>query len=217
MKQKPEIQRIAEKTGMKPTKCKCQECKLQCRASCLGTPADLQKLIDAGHIDKLQKYVYNSPYALRERITIFRIKHSVETGSCVFFVDGLCQLHDAGLKPTEGKLSHHSRQDFHIKLNGSNSIALNVARSWDVKSYTKIGNQIMVDTFLKLANPKMFGPKKPAQVKCGHCMAVVDNNLQALADHCFNSCSAIEKGHNPPSPNYIIFRTTKKKADGNNN
>ena len=31
-----------------------------------------------------------------------------EAGGCTFFQDGLCELHAAGLKPTEGRLSHHT-------------------------------------------------------------------------------------------------------------
>lgn len=47
---------------------------------------------------------------------------------CVFFNDGLCQLHDIGLKPTEGRLSHHSTRIDNFKA--SKSIAWNVAKEW---------------------------------------------------------------------------------------
>lgn len=45
-----------------------------------------------------------------------------------FHVDGLCELHDAGLKPTEGKLSHHSIRIDNFKA--SKSISWNVAKEW---------------------------------------------------------------------------------------
>ncbi|MDR2002668.1 MAG: hypothetical protein LBQ74_06525 [Prevotella sp.] len=55
---------------------------------------------------------------------------------CVFFKDGLCELHNLGLKPTEGKLSHHNiRLDNYIfEL----SIGWNVTKEWvDMCNYNK--------------------------------------------------------------------------------
>lgn len=46
-----------------------------------------------------------------------------------FFHDGLCELHDKGLKPTEGRLSHHSmRLD---NWSPKKSISWNVAKEWE--------------------------------------------------------------------------------------
>lgn len=45
-------------------------------------------------------------------------------GRCAFLVAGRCQLHDLGLKPTEGRLAHHDGRggaDLHEAL----------AQSWD--------------------------------------------------------------------------------------
>lgn len=47
---------------------------------------------------------------------------------CTFFNDGLCELHESGLKPTEGKLSHHSTRIDNFKP--SKSISWNVAKEW---------------------------------------------------------------------------------------
>ena len=47
---------------------------------------------------------------------------------CAFFENGLCILHDKGLKPTEGRLSHHTvKKD---NFNPFMSIAWNVAKEW---------------------------------------------------------------------------------------
>ena len=47
---------------------------------------------------------------------------------CIFYHNGLCELHDKGLKPTEGRLSHHStRLD---NFMASKSISWNVAKEW---------------------------------------------------------------------------------------
>lgn len=47
---------------------------------------------------------------------------------CIFLRDGLCGLHDAGLKPTEGRLSHHSIRQENYKFN--KSLSWNVAKEW---------------------------------------------------------------------------------------
>lgn len=105
------IDKISKISGRIPSSCSCDACKSQCRrCSCLGTPDDIKQLIDAGYKDKLivtlwvagmLSGVVNFPIPMIQAI------HNQGTG-CVFFKDGLCTLHDAGLKPTEGRLSHHS-------------------------------------------------------------------------------------------------------------
>lgn len=65
-----------------------------------------------------------------------------DNGWCTFFHDGLCELHDKGLKPTEGRLSHHS-----LSLDNFNprkSVAWLVAKQWldvasVVEAFAKIG------------------------------------------------------------------------------
>ena len=47
---------------------------------------------------------------------------------CTFFKDGLCELHTLGLKPTEGRLSHHSTRLDNFKRNKSISWA--VVQEW---------------------------------------------------------------------------------------
>lgn len=47
---------------------------------------------------------------------------------CVFFQNGLCELHDRGLKPTEGRLSYHTLTEESFDF--SKSLAWNVAREW---------------------------------------------------------------------------------------
>ena len=46
----------------------------------------------------------------------------------IFYHNGLCELHDKGLKPTEGRLSHHSTRLDNFKA--SKSISWNVAKEW---------------------------------------------------------------------------------------
>ena len=60
---------------------------------------------------------------------------------CTFFHNGLCELHDKGLKPTEGKLSHHS-----IKVDNwtpRKSISWNVAKEWENEDNAPVIKEII--------------------------------------------------------------------------
>lgn len=95
------FERIVRKTGMKPVSCKCNLCKSQCAAPCLGTPEDMLNIIAAGYEKRVVAVKI-------EGVEILKPLFDAEKKACTFFLDGLCELHDSGLKPTVGKLSHHS-------------------------------------------------------------------------------------------------------------
>jgi len=123
------LNKIAERTGRKPVSCTCADCRSQCRVPCIGTPDDMLEIIKAGHADKLEFHNWNVGYLLGKLpapITIIRPK--VIEGSCAFFKNNLCELHESGLKPTEGKLSYHTLKldNFIFEL----SLSWNVAQEW---------------------------------------------------------------------------------------
>lgn len=95
------FERIIRKSGMKPVECKCKVCKSQCHAPCEGTPEDMVKIIAAGYSDRVCA-------TIREGVQIITPLYDSLKKSCTFFTNGLCEIHDSGLKPTVGKLSHHS-------------------------------------------------------------------------------------------------------------
>lgn len=123
------FQKIARKTGNKPVSCKCQTCKKQCTtAPCLGTPEDIEKLIDSGYGSRINETGWASGIMMGitdKMITMYQAEMT-PTG-CTFFKDGLCELHGRGLKPTEGKLSHHG-----VKTVGNPNKVLSwaVAKEW---------------------------------------------------------------------------------------
>ena len=123
------FQNIMYNTGRSQTECQCQKCKEQCRTPCLGTPDDILQLIKKGYADKLAITYWAVGMTvgkLSAPIPMVQIKRT-ENG-CIFFRDGLCELHDSGLKPTEGKLSHHT-----IKLENcifEISLVWHVASEW---------------------------------------------------------------------------------------
>ena len=123
------FERIIRKTGMKPKSCSCNLCKLQCKQPCWGTPEDMQKIIDAGFSKRCMVQLSS------ERMFITPL-FDKDKQACTFFTNGLCELHDSGLKPTVGKLSHHTTklEDFNPKK----SIAKFVLDEWDGFDETKI-------------------------------------------------------------------------------
>jgi hypothetical protein len=125
------FQKIIRKTGRKPVSCKCQTCKSQCtKAPCLGTPEDIEKLIDAGYGDRIKATQWATGVVLgnhKDLIEMYQAEHRPFEG-CTFFKDGLCELHNTGLKPTEGKLSHHTIKADNYKF--TKGISWTVAREW---------------------------------------------------------------------------------------
>lgn len=123
------FEKIIRRTGRKPVQCKCRKCKEQCKTPCLGTPDDILRLIQAGYKDKLARTTWCMGILLgRINIPVPMVQAIQTASGCVFFKDGLCELHDAGLKPTEGKLSHHSIKPENFKFN--KSLSWNVAKEW---------------------------------------------------------------------------------------
>lgn len=136
------LQRIIAKTGRKPTECRCQLCKKQCHTPCLGTPQDILRLMDAGYTDRLAPTMWMAGMVMgvtTEPIPLIQAEcldgafgGIVDIGvnsHCTFQrEDGLCELHDKGLKPTEGRLSHHSLKLDNFKRQKSVSWA--VVQEW---------------------------------------------------------------------------------------
>lgn len=140
------FQKISRKTGRKQTFCKCEKCKSQCtHQCCLGTPEDIQALINAGYADRLADTGWAAGVAMgvtKEIVDMVQPLYDKTKKACTFYNNGLCELHDKGLKPTEGKLSHHS-----LKADNwtpSKSLAWMIAKEWiaNPELYSKIKSQL---------------------------------------------------------------------------
>ena len=102
---------------------------MQCHTPCLGTPQDIEKLIDAGYSDRLLPTLWGAGMIMGViNFPVPMIQIASSDDYCSFFHNGLCELHDRGLKPNEGRLSHHSTRIDNFKA--SKSIAWNVAKEW---------------------------------------------------------------------------------------
>lgn len=123
------LQRIIRKTGRKPVECRCPECRAQCRTPCLGTPEDILHILKAGYKDRLAPTLWGVGMLLgRMTYPVPMVQARQVNGYCIFFKDGLCELHGVGLKPTEGRLSHHTITKENLKF--GRSLSWNVAREW---------------------------------------------------------------------------------------
>ena len=121
--------RIVRKTGRKPCSCKCEKCRMQCHTPCLGTPQDILKLVEAGYADRLALTDWAAGMIMGVAGAPIPMIQALRDGDyCTFYHDGLCELHDKGLKPTEGKLSHHSTKI--ETFSPKKSLSWNVAKEW---------------------------------------------------------------------------------------
>lgn len=126
-----ETQHIIRKTGRKPVECKCSGCKSQCKqVPCLGTPADILKLIEAGYAQHIYPTDWHVGvlWGITDKVIPMYQLDNVQGHGCVLFKDGLCSIHHTGLKPTEGKLSHHTHKT--ETFNKKKSLSWNVAKTW---------------------------------------------------------------------------------------
>jgi hypothetical protein len=122
-------QKIIRKTGRKPIECKCHLCRMQCKTPCLGTPEDIEKLIDTGYGNKLALTEWAVGLVMGIISYSIPMIQAIQTEKgCIFLENGLCSIHEKGLKQTEGKLSHHSTRLDNFKF--SKSISWNVAKEW---------------------------------------------------------------------------------------
>ncbi len=136
---------IQRKSGRKVTHCQCSKCQSQCHTPCLATPEDIEKLMDAGYAKRLAPTTWLAGVIMGVHPRPIEMIQAIreENGYCTFFHDGKCELHELGLKPTEGKLSHHS-----IKVDNFNP---KKSLSWLVaKECLKADHDALVRIYSKL-------------------------------------------------------------------
>ena len=122
-------ERIMHVTGRKPTACRCPVCQSYCQTPCLGTPQDILRLLDAGYAPQLSLtyWAVGMLVGVIER-PFLMVQLLGRTEGCVLFRDGRCELHELGLKPTEGRLSHHILTEENLSF--EKSLSWNIAKEW---------------------------------------------------------------------------------------
>lgn len=92
----------------------------------MGTPKEIEKLMDAGYMHKLTRCNSNDPSLEFSVIMPAMSDVSRRRGVCPFFKRGLCTLHDKGLKPIEGRVAMHNK-------NNPRLLYHHLARAWNGK------------------------------------------------------------------------------------
>jgi len=121
-------------TNFTESQCSCPTCVGSCEhRPCWPTPEEAQKIIDAGFGNRLMRDYWsgdgtdgNDIQLLSPAIVGYEGKVTPwwPEGHCTFLKKGLCQLHDLGLKPLEGRITDCSGKD-------QNGIHKYVALTWN--------------------------------------------------------------------------------------
>ena len=106
------------------------------------TVKDILNLIKAGYKERLAPTHWCVGIALGKiKYPVLMVQARQEAdGYCTFYHNGLCELHDLGLKPTEGRLSHHSITKENYKF--GKSLSWNVAKEWLDESNVELIKEI---------------------------------------------------------------------------
>lgn len=117
-------QEYLDKLKIVPQECSCERCKKMCHAPCCGSVEDFEKLIDAGFADRLMfdnlpSYPNDGGDMLKPALKGYGGQQAPWATSsiagCTFWdKNGLCQLHNLGLKPTQGKIALHENPHDYI-------------------------------------------------------------------------------------------------------
>lgn len=85
---KEEVERIKKLVGIDHNRweqpCTCDKCKNMCRAPCIGTPKDIEAIIDAGYAYKLKETRWMVGFRFAREKPIDMIQPAKENGWCVF-------------------------------------------------------------------------------------------------------------------------------------
>lgn len=126
------------------SQCSCEKCQNMCKkCPCLATPEEIDKIAAAGFADKLAhtEWAVGLQFGM-PLITMVQIRALPSTdnqdgaqGQCPFYNEkGLCDLHDLGLKPMEGRLANHANTPNVALIN-----ILSVVREWmPLQKYFKL-------------------------------------------------------------------------------
>jgi hypothetical protein len=130
-----ELDQIKQHTGTAENNCTCDTCKHMCHVQpCMGTPADILRLFNNGHINKLVPTEWGVGHAVGIMPVVknmIQARFDLEKGHCVFLTDdNLCSLHADGLKPTEGKLATHANKVYYTREEAHKALTITVAKTW---------------------------------------------------------------------------------------
>jgi hypothetical protein len=101
----------------------------------MGTPKEIAAIIDQGYAQSNQLIIStNNDPSLDFTVVKPRGDHPTDPskGTCVFYKEGKCVLHDAGLKPVEGRVAVHDKDTPRLLYH-------HLKRAWG----TKLGRELI--------------------------------------------------------------------------
>ena len=112
---------------METSQCKCKACQSLCDLTpCMGTPKEILAIIHAGYPNQLVISTGNDPILDFTVVKPRSINRDPTKGTCIFFVNRLCKLHQSGLKPVEGRVALHNKRTPRLLYH-------HLARAWNTK------------------------------------------------------------------------------------
>ena len=124
--------------------CTCETCKAMCERPCWPTPKEAEKLIEAGFGNRLMEDYWagnSGNVSILCPALVGSEGHAAPSwarGKCTFQdKNGLCELHDLGLKPIEGRLADCQNEDATKNLHEmvmvawNNQGAVNLVHRWN--------------------------------------------------------------------------------------
>lgn len=111
--------------------CDCKTCKMLCIIPCVGTPKEIEKIIENGYADKLVlrpiDYFYHDEW---NTSFILCPKKNFNSMTCSFQdEEGHCELHKNNLKPCEGRKASCQREE---KDCTEENIRAEIAMLWEM-------------------------------------------------------------------------------------
>lgn len=90
---KEEVERIKKLVGIDHNRweqpCTCDKCKNMCKVPCIGTPKDIEAIIDAGYADRLKETMWMVGYLAVKEKPIAMIQPTEKVAWYVVFSSGL--------------------------------------------------------------------------------------------------------------------------------
>jgi len=110
--------------------CSCEDCRFMCRVPCWPFPHEAVRLIRRGYGQRLRtmQWHLNEEKSARILRPLFT-GGDLDDARCVLQdpETGLCELHDLGMKPFEGRIAHHAID------RGDTDIRNMLAELWDTE------------------------------------------------------------------------------------
>ena len=113
----------------------------------MGTPKEIAAIIARGYAESGELVISsNNDPSLDFTVVKPRGTHPTDPtqGTCVFYKEGECILHDAGLKPIEGRVAIHGK-------NNPRLLYHHLKRAWN----TQLGREL-IDSFTAKKSDKKY-------------------------------------------------------------